>query len=162
MEEFRVIEEYPAYKVSNLGRIKNPYGRIIKGKFIEGYKHVELRDESGAKHKRVHRLVAKAFIPNPENKEQVNHINGDKSDNRVENLEWVTNFENRLHAVKTGLVPPECLGIKVVNKATGVIYNTIHEAERLSGVPRKVISYHLSAKCRKPKWQKVIEEQPLL
>lgn len=162
MEEFRAIEGYPAYKVSNLGRIKNPYGRIIKANYKEGYMQVGLRNEDGVKQKRLHRLVAKAFIPNPENKEQVNHINGNKSDNRVENLEWVTNFENRLHAVKTGLVPSECLGIKVVNKATGIIYNTIHEAERLSGVPRKVISYHLSAKCRKPKWQKVIEEQPLL
>lgn len=162
MEEFRIIEEYPAYKVSNLGRVKNPYGRIIKESFMEGYKHVQLRDENGAKHKRVHRLVAKAFIPNPENKEQVNHINGDKSDNRVENLEWVTNYENRLHAVNTGLVPPECLGIKVRCKATGVVYKTIHEAERCSGVSRKLITYHISGRCKKPRWEKVVEEQPIL
>ena len=64
-----------------------------------GYLRVTLLGET----RKVHRLVAIAFIPNPERKTQVNHINGIKTDNRVENLEWVTHSENMIHAYKTGL-----------------------------------------------------------
>lgn len=91
------------YEISNFGRVKS----LIKGRIMaltnnDGYLYVKLR---GGKHKRVHRVVAQVFIPNPENKPGVNHINGNKQDNRVSNLEWVTAKENMRHAMELGLIP---------------------------------------------------------
>ena len=104
------------YQVSSLGRIKRkPFistlgrfnsDRNIKEKFISlcvnkrGYVRVKLFNK---KQVFAHRLIAEAFISNPKNKPFINHINGIKSDNRVENLEWCTSSENLLHSYKLGL-----------------------------------------------------------
>ena len=91
------------YQVSNLGRIIR-CGRIRKPKKDHsGYLVVSLYKEATGKEYKVHRLVAIAFLPNPEGKRSVNHIDGDKENNRVENLEWVTHSENMKHAYATGL-----------------------------------------------------------
>lgn len=102
------------YQVSNFGRVKSLERhnvnsvrqlRIVKEKYLKvfynlfDYRIVSLYCKSkGAKTHTIHRLVAEAFIPNPENKAQINHINGIRNDNRIENLEWVTPSENTKHS----------------------------------------------------------------
>jgi hypothetical protein len=95
--KYEVTEEGSVF--SNVGNKKELIGKITNG----GYRMIILTVNKKKLYKLVHRIVAEAFIENPLNKPEVNHINGDKTDNRVENLEWVTAQENQLHATKTGL-----------------------------------------------------------
>jgi hypothetical protein len=106
MEVWRNIEGYEGlYQVSNIGRVKSLKGEIEKMISISiketGYHRVTLIKDSVCKRKYVHVLVAEAFIGKSDL--EVNHINGIKSDNRVENLEWVTKSDNIKHAYKIGL-----------------------------------------------------------
>ena len=110
IELWSKISRYDDYIVSNTGKIKSfkqdkVNGKILKYSLLEGYERVGLSNEDKIKHFLVHRLVAEAFIDNPENKPQVNHKDGNKLNNNVHNLEWVTLEENRSHAYSNKLQP---------------------------------------------------------
>lgn len=116
MEKWKDIEGFEGYyQVSTLGRVKSlsrtsiRRGRIYPQKEsvlkmqVTQYPSVMLQKDGKKRRINIHRLVASAFIHNPQNKPMVNHINGIKTDNRVENLEWVTQRENEDHSIKYGL-----------------------------------------------------------
>ena len=107
-ENWRDVKGYEGdYQISDLGRVKslkNGKERIRKlVKDNRGYLHVLLSKNKKVKNILVHRLVAEAFIKNPQGKRTVNHINGVKADNRLSNLEWATQSENIKHAFANGL-----------------------------------------------------------
>ena len=118
MEIWKDVVGYEGkYQVSNMGRVKSlrmwssvqrryvSRERVLKQhKSLHGYLQIGLKTEGSRKLGLVHRLVAEAFIPNAENRREVNHINGIKTDNRVENLEWNTSHQNKVHAYANGLM----------------------------------------------------------
>jgi hypothetical protein len=131
MEEIRKdIKDYEGiYQVCNFGNIKsfkkgvNVF--ILKKSNIK-YVSFVLTINGVKKNILVHRLVAKAFIPNPLNKPQVNHINGIKTDNRVENLEWCTAKENIQHAWSIGLCKPSDNQKKAISKHSKIRIGELH------------------------------------
>lgn len=124
------------YEISSLGRVRSIDRVLASGNFAKGrmrsilldnrgYPVVGLYKEGKGNQRKVHRLAALAFVPNPENKPAVNHRDGNKQNNNVENLEWVTNRENTNHAYLNGLIDTAKgernsqakLTVELVNKA---------------------------------------------
>jgi len=112
-EIWKDIKEYEGlYRVSNLGNVKSWHthktgkkGKCLSPKLTpSGYYKVNLYKDHIQKTFSIHQLVANEFIPNKENKKGVNHIDGNKLNNRLNNLEWATDLENMTHAIKNGLV----------------------------------------------------------
>jgi len=141
------------YQVSNFGnvfsKINNRNMKVTLNK--RGYSQVMLCGAIQRKNKRVHILVCESFIPNEDNKPFVNHINGIRHDNRVENLEWVTPLENVSHALSTGLFNPSKKRNllqskkfrKVVKLSTNEIYKSITECAIKNGINTKTLNNKL-------------------
>lgn len=148
MELWKDIKGYEGlYQISSLGRVKS-LSRITKdGKHIKekirkiafhsatGYKFIGLYKYK-TENKLIHRLVAEAFIPNPLKLSDVNHLNGVKTDNRVENLEWVSRSRNLKHAIEIGLVESQCKVRRkvIIEKDNKIIkFNSIQECNEYFG-----------------------------
>lgn len=145
-----LIDYEGLYKISNLGNIKSCNKRyshkpIYKKITKKGYNIVALSKNKIIKSYNLHRLVAINFIENPNLKNQINHINGIKTDNRVDNLEWVTAKENIKHAFHLGLMDSRIKNMKkpVIDISNGEIYDSIYQASRILELPYTYISKRL-------------------
>ena len=137
-EEWKDIPEFEGfYQVSNFGNVKNiKTNHILKGGDNgRGYRFIFLCYN---KKKRfyIHRLVATAFIDNPNNYPEVNHIDGDKNNNRVDNLEWCSSLMNSLHK-RYVLEKTNCKAVKCIE--TNRVFNSITEASKLYNLQRTKI-----------------------
>lgn len=152
------MKEYPFNKNYLVDEQGNIYSKRFKKKLIpkknwDGYMRIQIWSDNKCKYVGWHRIVAETFIPNPDNKPFVNHINGIKSDNRVSNLEWCTQSENIQHAYRTGLSKPQINGAKSkavvqydLNDNYIKTWKSQMEVERVLNIKHTNISYACRSK----------------
>ena len=149
MDTWKKIPNYENYSVSDSGLVRNDKTGKVKATKSDSkgrnYQHVDLYSGGKGRSIRVHRLVAQAYIPNPENKPEVNHKDGNPRNNDVRNLEWATKSENMKHAFAIGLAKPNraMLGRRNPNAGrkgrpvrcieTGEEFRSIIECEKATG-----------------------------
>ena len=154
IEEYRDIKDYEGlYQISNLGNVKSLRKNKILSTRINryGYVDVHLYKDGSEKRCEIQRLVAQTFIPNPNNKEQVNHIDGNKTNNTVFNLEWTTPSENIKHAWNNGLKKiknKESLMKQVKCIEDNLIFRSINEAAIHYGIHASNISMVCNGKLK--------------
>lgn len=171
METWKDIPAYEGhYQISSLGNVRSVVKWVAtanNGKQLRpscvlkplndgNYLRVRLSTFGKTKNIRIHRLLALAFIPNPDNKSQVNHKDGNKLNNSIDNLEWATPAENSNHAYAMGLTKPRkgenhyawgkpsSRRVQIKDYSTGVIYNSVAEASAIAGVSRSHLSSMLT------------------
>ena len=122
------------YQISNKGRVKSVKLNSIRKSHLSdrGYQIITLRNKNHTKSVRIHRLVAIHFIPNPDNKEQVNHIDFNPFNNSVENLEWVTNRENSSHSSRRKEKTSKYVGVHFSKKSNKWISKIRFENKRIN------------------------------
>ena len=151
MEIWKGIKGYEVkYQVSNGGRVRSLKTGIYMKPQVRKHGYLGVQVHGNGKNARrsetlsIHRCVAEAFIPNPDGKAEVNHINEDKTDNRVENLEWVTHQENSAHATRGERIGKANKNNPLNSSSVGqydmdgnliATYPSIHEAMRQTGIP---------------------------
>ena len=160
MEQQTLIIDERKFTISDDGCVFNKYGKRLSQYLRKGYCYIEVVTKTGSKRKKiaVHRLVAQAFIPNPNNYPYVNHIDGNKANNAVNNLEWCTSSHNQIHSRHilghlTGFKPTKVMCIE-----TGMIYPTTVAAEKDTGVRCSHISECANGKRKTAggyRWEKV-------
>lgn len=147
----KTIKDFENYSITEDGKVwSHVINRFIKHQMNRyGYLTVKLSNNGKKKHKCIHRLVAEAYLPNLDNKKEVNHINGIKTNNNLYNLEWATRKENANHAWSNGLQKPSNNRIKkiietngriVLDLQTGIYYDSIAEAARIYSMPHMSLS----------------------
>ena len=154
-EEWKDIKGYEGiYQISSFGRVYSVKNNIFISQSVRanGYMQISLHKDGKRKPVLVHRLVAEAFIPNPENKETVNHLDEDKTNNRVDNLEWATVKENCNYGTHTERVVSHKRH-PVYLLETNTIYKSLAEAARQTGINVSTICNNLSLPDeKKRKW----------
>ena len=167
MANWKPISESPGYEVSDMGDVRNSRtGRVLKPVRTNGYSQVVLCDTNGQYRRSVHRLVATAFIGNPNDYPVINHLDGNRTNNRVDNFEWCTQSENMKHAYRTGLQKPirsqierslskamEAHRRPVRNIETGAYYVSIADCARQEDLCHSAVSFHLAGKTKKRRFE---------